>query len=435
MFLAVLLVVRVTAAIVVAPPVVADASGYDASAYRLLETGSFAYPLYHDAYWSPAGPDMTVDAAGKQELLTARPNAYTMPGYPAFLAAIWRVTGYDDDRLMVARVAQALLSVVTAALVFVLARRVSERVGLISLGLLALYPPFTLANSYLTTEPLHAFLTAALCVAYLEWLERPTPARAALVGLIVGLGLWVRPVLALWVVAATVVVLWRHRSALRRWAAQAAVMALAAVLVMAPWWIRSYVLYDRVVPFGTSTSVTVIEGLRRDVTDKTPFPWRRNGPAMTSEDREIAALIQKARDGAPDTSEDDLALLRYHSGAVSSISRQVIDSYPSHVVSARGRSVLVSLTWPAAVAPGALGGMPFAVSWVAHALLLALSAVGVWLGRARKEVLIPASLLAYAVAFHAPILPLWRYYLPFLPLACIAAAVALSALLRLPRAR
>ena len=84
--LGLILLVRLPLALLVAPPVVTDAQGYEAAAFRLAENGSFAFPLLSSGNWAVENGDLVVTEAGRVAHLSAPRNAYTLPGYPAFRA-------------------------------------------------------------------------------------------------------------------------------------------------------------------------------------------------------------------------------------------------------------------------------------------------------------------------------------------------------------
>jgi ABC-type spermidine/putrescine transport system permease subunit II len=136
------------------PPVHSDASGYDAAARRLIATGSYAFPVgkalwSHDVFAEDAWPAF--------ERMPA--NAWSMPGYPVFLAAVYRWSGVGPGRFAAVRIAQALLGAITAGLVFLLADALlGRRPAWVAFALNALYPAGLWATQYLLTEILFTLL-------------------------------------------------------------------------------------------------------------------------------------------------------------------------------------------------------------------------------------------------------------------------------------
>ena len=129
-----------------------DSARYDSNARALVHTGHFA-----------AGPDQP-DV----------PEVVRTPGYPAFLAVFYAVSG---DRPWLALAAQILLSAATVGLVFLLGRRLfSPRAGLAGAVLLALDPGSFLYSQLLLSETLFTFFVVVAVMAAAAWTEKPSRA-------------------------------------------------------------------------------------------------------------------------------------------------------------------------------------------------------------------------------------------------------------------
>lgn len=423
-----LLVLRVAVAVLVAPSPVADAQGYEAAAAKLATTGSFTYPLMGDAYWSDDDGSLVVDAEGREALRSAPPNAYTMPGYPVFRALLMMFNGAGEESRPWTRAAQAVLSVATALFVYLIAARAGRRTGLFALGLASLYPPFTFANSYLLTEVLFTFLLAAFVWVFLEWMRTSTMARTVVLGVLFALGLLVRPSLALWLPVGCLLAVVLEGGDRRKRIRHAAAVMLVCVLAMSPWWLRNYRLYDELVVFSTSGAVTTIEAIRMDVAEKLPFPWQSAEQSADTADRAIEREIETVYARKPSTPRDDLVLQEYFDEAGASLRDTVLDEYRAEWLAARMRAIAVSLFWPHAVSPEALGGVPFRLAALAHAVLLVLAAVGTKAATSRTDRWLLVSLIAYTVALHAALIPLHRYYFPVMPFVTVLAAYGVTAI-------
>jgi cell division septation protein DedD len=205
------------------------------------------------------------------------PTLIRLPGYPLFLAAIYKVFGHGNNGAV--RIVQALIDTATCALIALLAfywepDDERKRAAAIAALALAAVCPFTaIYSATVLTEVPTMFLAVAMCVAATlafrkmfttEGTEKSgdsTSAKLALVwwlvaGLLGGLGVLFRPDSGLFVAAVglTLVVtsIWsavssvaRHRfgSAIKRSVARVlisgTIFSLAFVLVLAPWTIRN----------------------------------------------------------------------------------------------------------------------------------------------------------------------------------------------------
>src|SRR5262249_13859354 len=126
-----------------------DSEGYHSIALALERTGRFAPDPDH-----PQSPEII-----------------RTPGYPAFLALFYKLSG---ERIWTALVAQILLSIVTIYLAARLASHLfGAAAGLGSALLLALDVNSHLYSQLLLTESLFGFCFLCGAIAVVHWLETP----------------------------------------------------------------------------------------------------------------------------------------------------------------------------------------------------------------------------------------------------------------------
>jgi hypothetical protein len=189
------------------------------------------------------------------------PSAFRPPGYPYLLAAVYDLTGtaHSTSRFEVARIASALLSTGTVALVGLIACLLWG-VGAVALGAMALaavYPPLITLGDAMLSEPLFTLYVLAAVAAAL--LARRSPQRLrwpVLAGATVGLAALTRSngIIVLPAIAAAV---WRpSRREIRPLLSAGAVVAVA-LLVLAPWMIRDAAVFHRFVPISTEDGITL----------------------------------------------------------------------------------------------------------------------------------------------------------------------------------
>ena len=217
------------------PVVDSDAFGYDQSAMRLLVNGYYAR------------------ASGA--ILGLRPNAFTVPGFPIFLSGVYRVFGMGADRYMAVYLVQTVLSAATVGLVYLVARRLSGNgwAGSAAAVIAAVYPPFIYGNGLILTEPLYTFALVALVWLVLWAADRGSWWAFLITGAWFGVATLIRPTAAPWVLL-VVAYLFADRYGWKRVAVSSAALALGAVLVMTPWWVRNYMVLHRVVLLSTMTA-------------------------------------------------------------------------------------------------------------------------------------------------------------------------------------
>ena len=341
--------------------------------------------------------------------------ALRTPGYPLFLAACQAAFG---PRVLPVRLVQAALGAGCVWLVAVLAARAlpgdRKAVPLVA-ALLAAFDPYLIANSaFVLSEAVFLpLMLAAQCALAACWgsTARNGVGWAVVAGLASGAAVMVRPSWALFLPAALgawVVLAGRGR---RLPAARgAAVAALAAALVMAPWWARNARLYGRFVPTALWTGASLYDGLNPLATGDSDMRFLASDEFWPLDEETQDAVL---RDRA-------LAFARENPGRV---------FWLACVKAARFWS-----PWPNAEG--------FRSPWVAAACaavslpVFALTAAGAWACRRDARALALLGLpLAYTFALHLVFVSSMRYRVPVAAPALGFAAVGATSAFRAFRSR
>ena len=223
--------------------------------------GGLAVRLVMAWHWNRSSPHGTArlrgDALGYDQLALDLLAGYgfTWPGrvplYPLWVAALHALFGANYDAFYYA---QAVLSVAVVPLTFALGRRVGgDLVGLLAAGLSALSYILVRHASVLQSEVLFTPLVLATTIALWDLLDEPSPRRAALTGLWIGLANLVRPTLVFFPLVAAALLGLRAGSA-RRWRL-AALCVSATLLVQAPWMAHNARLGRPVLTLATSNGI------------------------------------------------------------------------------------------------------------------------------------------------------------------------------------
>jgi hypothetical protein len=215
---------------------IADAAHYQQLATDLAKGKGFVYPE------------------------TDNPTAFRPVGYPAFVAAIYVVFGPEPQA---AYWFHALLGALNVLLVALLGRLMLGRREALLAGLLAaVYPGYVWLSRVLLSENLALPLLVGglYAAALLLRAERRRPAWAALLGVVLGLGVLVRSnnmLIVFLMLAWLAYTFWKRGEGLRRALAWTGVVAATLVLVLLPWEVRNYRVFGRVVPLTTNDGITL----------------------------------------------------------------------------------------------------------------------------------------------------------------------------------
>ena len=212
------------------------------------------------------------------------PTLSRLPGYPAFLAAIFFLFGVANFHAVL--IVQALLDLATCFLIADLSRRLfSERTAQAAFVLAALCPFLANYAAAALTETLEIFFTAlALDLAFrgLTAGESTSPSRFFLIwlgcGLAVGATILLRPDGGILLAAIGIYLLWMLASSVRASANDSRIRArtifLAGILVAAgalaplvPWTLRNFHTLHRFEPlaprYATDSDDVVMDGFNR----------------------------------------------------------------------------------------------------------------------------------------------------------------------------
>jgi len=167
------------------------------------------------------------------------------PIYPVLLAGVWSVVGIDRYGPVVAM--HAVIGVATCLVFFMLARRFVPRRAAVAAALaVALYPPSNYYALRFMTESLFGLILGLFVFACYRADESQRVGSWALVGVIAGVAALTRPSAVL---LAPATAAWVGLA--QRRVHSAAVLLVGAIIVIAPWTIRNYVVSGEFVPVAT----------------------------------------------------------------------------------------------------------------------------------------------------------------------------------------
>jgi Dolichyl-phosphate-mannose-protein mannosyltransferase len=190
------------------------------------------------------------------------PTLIRLPGYPLFLAAIYKVFGHGNNGAV--RIVQALIDTATCGLVALLAfywqpdEKRKRVTALAALALAAICPFTTIYAATILSEVPSIFLALAACVAATIAFQSDDDRRSlkwwCAAGLLAGFGTMFRPDSGLFFAALGLVLvvtaLVRLKERWRRTVLSAAAFSLTFALVLAPWTIRNWRVFHLFQPLA-----------------------------------------------------------------------------------------------------------------------------------------------------------------------------------------
>jgi 4-amino-4-deoxy-L-arabinose transferase-like glycosyltransferase len=187
--------------------------------------------------------------SGREWYPDHQPETYWAPGYPAFMALVYTVTGPSVPAVLIA---QSLLFCGTIWLVYGIVEYVtgSARVASITVWATACWPAcYTVMMCSIMGEALFAFLTAAALAALIRCLKGGSGRWALLCGVLLGLAALTKPAILPFVPFAALFAAFTPAG--RRWWSGTAVLVGFAVCLV-PWVVRNRIATGRLIPVSTA---------------------------------------------------------------------------------------------------------------------------------------------------------------------------------------
>ena len=386
------------------------------------------------------------------------PEVIRTPGYPAFVAVIYRLFG---EQTLPVVIAQAFVFALICVAAFALAKRVAgERAATIAAFMVALFPPLPYYAALVLTELWTTFVMTIAMLACMRALQHGRTRQFILAGVLFSATTLVRPafiLLPFGLAIAMPILVPSERSGKR--IGQWAVLALAAALTMAPWFTYNYVYLGR---FTLSPAGGIGRGLWEG-------SWQGHWAGRTQSELthiaevtpDRAELDVRVRDIAATEGVAPELMLQYvhewqdirriwesptdpmeRASARVAADQEYLRAALDHIRADPGGWVMRRATrgafilWASdipirytdinRVRPAIISAI-----WIAQVVLLFFAAAGVVLLIRRRRYAEAALLtlpLLYVTGVHLPLLCETRQSLPVKPLVIVLAAIAVSAL-------
>lgn len=217
-------------------------------------------PVYDAAAYARIAANLDQGDGFTLGATATQPATNYSPGVPLLAAGLYQLTGGAHERFT--RLVLAFLGSLAVLFTYLIGRRLAGPwAGIVGAATVAIYPALLEYQGMLMSEPLAASLLAGAILAML-WADDGHPPAGWLVpGVLLGALALTRPeYLAISLPIAVVVFARGGRESWKPCFAQAAIMLLGLVLVVAPWTVRNAVALGRFVPISTGGGQVLYAG-------------------------------------------------------------------------------------------------------------------------------------------------------------------------------
>jgi 4-amino-4-deoxy-L-arabinose transferase-like glycosyltransferase len=179
------------------------------------------------------------------------PTASRLPLYPFFVTGIYSLFG--PSNFIVVRLLQALLDSLSCVLLYLLGKALGGKsVGLLAAIGAVFYPLSIIMSAQLYTETLFLLLLTATLIVSVKMIKGGQVWSAISGGALFGLSVLTRSQIAA-LLPFILVYLFLNTNPTKGFAINACIFLFATTLVILPWTVRNYLVFDEFVPLGTAT--------------------------------------------------------------------------------------------------------------------------------------------------------------------------------------
>lgn len=190
------------------------------------------------------------------------PTAHIEPVYPMIMALVfklWGICSYLSAILLT--YLNVILSAATIPLVFFLAKKIyTEKVAWLSAWAFCMWPSAFWRSFNLWSETLAAFLFMIILILWVNWLDKPSTKRSIMVGLACGIGMLTTAACMSFIAGALLFVTIMKRPLTRPRLSQICSIVLTLCIVLAPWIVRNYMAFHKLMPVRSTAIVEFTVG-------------------------------------------------------------------------------------------------------------------------------------------------------------------------------
>ena len=216
-----------------------DPRNYWLMSHQIVDQGVYGYYYYDDDGNTTGGQP-------------GESNARVMPGYPVFLAIVYKILGDKYLQITVVRLLQIMASSLSSVLAFYFIRKVFKKdsIALLTALFIAIYPTYIFTCINLLTETLALFTFLLYLCLLVKAIETGKTGINILTGIVFGSHVLIRPALLPLFILPFIFCLItnlinkgssQNRLGLRSVSRLFMLQFIGVVAIMLPWWIRNIV--------------------------------------------------------------------------------------------------------------------------------------------------------------------------------------------------
>lgn len=329
------------------------------------------------------------------------PTVFMMPGLSYTLAFFMRIFG-EFGGITALRIIQATIQVLCLLLIFFMARRLfSSKVAIVAVIFDAFYMPEIWVPNLILTETFFKFFV--LCLVYFSIcaMDENKTKLYILGGVFLGLATLFRPTIVTYPIL--ILIMWIVKKVKFKDAVKyTVVVALAFCIVLSPWWIRNYKIFNKFIPLTMATGNPMVQGTFINYDQSTKASDGLDYTNYNTEDPKLSELQRN---------DMEVALSKYRLQNL--FPKQRLKFIYWYTIGKGKIQVETAFYWKKMFGISPLNEKYY------HLTLLALSIMGavMFFKDKRRNILgiLPIAVVVYFVAMYLPFFTMSRYFYPAAP--------------------
>lgn len=225
------------------------------------------------------------------------PTVYIMPGLTVVLS--WFVNLFGKfDAIIAFRVFQVIIQCGSLYIIFLIGRKIfNSKVAIIACLINSLYLAEYYAPSLILMETIFKFLLLLLVYLSIYAVERKSTKLYIVSAVIWSIACLFRPTIAAY--PAIILLIWilKKEYKLKDMIKYASIVLIVFCIIMLPWWVRNYKLFNTFIPFTASSGNPFLQGtfVNYDKSGGFGVPYEKGENSIESNKNEIKAGIERLK--------------------------------------------------------------------------------------------------------------------------------------------
>lgn len=186
-------------------------------------------------------------------------TVFIMPGIVFTLVPFVKIFGMFDA-VTYYRIFSSIIQTLTLYIIFFISLKIfNKKVAVLTLILNLIYIPHLYVSNLILTETMFSFFMSLLVLISIYAVKTKKVKFYILGGIILGISILFRPSIALYPLI--IFIVWcKEKYKIKEMFNFAIITLISCLVILSPWWIRNYIVFNKFIPFTLSSGNPMLQG-------------------------------------------------------------------------------------------------------------------------------------------------------------------------------